>query len=62
MHIVVIEPLGVEQSLIDELKQPLLDAGHTFVYHTTRVTDTPTLIERGKDADILVVANLPLPA
>lgn len=32
------------------------------VYYDTRVTDTETLIERGKDADIIAVSNLPLNA
>lgn len=60
MQITAIEPLGVDIALIDSLSAALTAAGHTFTYHTTRVTDTPTLIERGKDADIIIVANLPL--
>lgn len=32
------------------------------VYYDTRVTDTETLIEQGKDADIIAVSNLPLNA
>ena len=33
-----------------------------IVSYQTKVTDTESLIERGKDADIIMVANLPLNA
>ena len=33
-----------------------------ITYYNTRVADTDTLIERGKDADIIAVSNLPLNA
>lgn len=60
MKIVVLEPLGVKEAYIEQLAQGLKAAGHEFVYHGTKVTDTPSLISRGKDADILVIANMPL--
>ena len=60
MKIVGIEPLGIEEDLVMELGAKLERQGHQFVYYNTRVTDTPTLIQRGKDADIVIVANLPL--
>ena len=60
MKIVVLEPLGVSEAYVEKLAEGLRAAGHEFVYNTTKVTDTPTLIARGKDADILVIANMPL--
>lgn len=59
MKLVIIEPLGVEdQSLIRMASEALPDVDIT--YYESRVTDTDTLIERGKAADIIVVSNLPM--
>lgn len=60
MKIVVLEPLGVSEAYVEKLAEGLSAAGHEFVYNATKVTDTPSLIARGQDADILVVANMPL--
>lgn len=60
MKIVVIEPLGVEQEKLLEIAAGCLDAKAEIVYHDTRTTDTTSLIERGEDADVIVVSNLPL--
>lgn len=60
MKLVIIEPLGVEKEQLLKIAEEKLSKDVEIVYYDTRVTDTETLIERGKDADILVVANLPL--
>ena len=60
MKLVIIEPLGVEKEKLLEIAGEKLSKDMEIVYYDTRVTDTESLIERGKDADILVVANLPL--
>lgn len=60
MKLVIIEPLGVEKEKLLEIAGEKLSKDVEIVYYDTRVTDTESLIERGKDADILVVANLPL--
>lgn len=60
MKLVIIEPLGVENEKLLEIAEEKISKDVEIVYYDTRVTDTETLIERGKDADILVVANLPL--
>lgn len=59
MKIVIIEPLGIEKESVEKISQENLPE-HEIVYYDTRVTDEATLIERAKDAEILVVANLPL--
>ena len=43
-----------------EDKYCLLYTSVEIVYYPTRTTDTKDLIERGKDADIIAVSNLPL--
>ena len=59
MKMVIIEPLGVADDKLMEMASELKDKVE-IVYYNTRTTDTQELIERGKDADIIVVSNLPL--
>lgn len=62
MKMVVIEPLGVEkEQLLSMISEKLKDQVEIVCYDT-RTTDTEELIQRGKDADIIVVSNLPLNA
>lgn len=62
MKLVIIEPLGVEQEKLLAMAAEQLPESVEVVYYDTRVTNTETLIERGKDADIIAVSNLPLNA
>ena len=62
MKIICMEPLGVSPEKIASLAAPLEAAGHEFVYYTTKETDQEKLLSRVKDADILMLANLPLSA
>ncbi len=62
MKIVVIEPLGVKQEALDTLASESLPQGAEVVYYANRAGSTQELIERGKDADVIIVANQPLPA
>ena len=59
MKIVIIEPLGIEKEMVEKISQRS-EERREIVYYETRVTDDTTLIERAKDADVLVAANLPL--
>lgn len=60
MKLVIIEPLGVEQEKLLKMAEETLGNSLDIVYYDNRTTDTQTLIERGKDADIIAVSNLPL--
>ena len=62
MKLVIIEPLGVNDEKLLSMAKDMLPADLEIVYYNTRVTDTETLIERGRDADIIVVSNLPMNA
>lgn len=61
MKLVIIEPLGVEKDVLLSMAEKL-EPQIEVVYYDTRVTDAQTLIERGKDADIIAVSNLPMNA
>lgn len=60
MKLVIIEPLGVEKEKLLSMAAEALKNNVEIIYYETKVTDTETLIERGKDADIIAVSNLPL--
>jgi D-3-phosphoglycerate dehydrogenase len=60
MKLVIIEPLGVGKETLLKMADETLGNDLEIVYYDNRVTDTEALIERGKDADIIVVSNLPL--
>lgn len=60
MKIVVMEPLGVALEKIEALAVPLKEAGHEFIYHTTKETNQEKLLARVADADIIMLANQPL--
>ena len=62
MTLVIIEPLGVNDEKLLSMAKDMLPADLEIVYYNTRVTDTETLIERGHDADIIAVSNLPMNA
>ncbi|HIX23911.1 MAG TPA: hydroxyacid dehydrogenase [Candidatus Lachnoclostridium avicola] len=62
MKLVIIEPLGVDDEKLLSMAREALPDSVEIQYYNTRVTDTETLIERGKDADIIAVSNLPLNA
>ena len=59
MKIVVIEPLGVETSLLEELAAGLSPKAELVCYDS-RSEDAEELIRRGADADIIVLANQPI--
>lgn len=62
MKIVVMEPLGVTLEKIEALAAPLKEAGHEFIYHTTKETNQEKLLARVADADIIMLANQSLSA
>ncbi len=60
MKMVIIEPLGVDEDKLLSMAKEALGDRVEIVYHDTKATGTQELIERGKDAEIIVVSNLPL--
>lgn len=60
MKLVIIEPLGVEKEKLLSMAQEALSGRMEIVYYDTRTTDTKELIQRGEDADVIVVSNLSL--
>lgn len=61
MNIVLMEPLSVSPEVLEQFAAPLKQAGHTFTAYDTVATENAEMIQRAKDADILMIANHPLP-
>lgn len=59
MKIVMLESLAIRGELLEQYTEPLRQAGHIFEAYE-RDDDTAKQIERCKDADILLIANMPL--
>ncbi|NLJ90799.1 MAG: hydroxyacid dehydrogenase [Clostridiales bacterium] len=61
MKIVMLEPLAVNNEIINDLYKGLIEDNHELVVYDSVTSDTNELIERAKDADALIIANNPLP-
>lgn len=59
MKIVLLESLGVSDQVLTDCARPLTEAGHTFLAYP-KDTDPQVQIERAKDADVIMIANMPL--
>lgn len=59
MKIVLAEPLGVKQELMDDFAAQLTQQGHTFTAYDTRPADQDDLAARIAGADAVMIANYP---
>ena len=59
MNIVLLESLGVSRDILEKYTKELNNEGHTFKAFE-RTDDLEKQIEQAKDADILILANMPL--
>lgn len=62
MNIVTVEPLGISQQDFEALKKEFQSQGHDFHYYLDRNENPTELISRMKDAHIVVISNIKLPA
>ena len=60
MKIVFIEPLGMDKNSVMQQCRTLKNAGHQIVFYDNRSEDEQELIERAKDAEIIMISNIPL--
>lgn len=59
--IVIMESLGISAEELAARKAPFEAQGHVFVDYP-KTTDPAKLIEEAKDADAMILANMPMPA
>ena len=62
MKVSLLEPLGVPETLIRELAEPIEAAGHEFAYFNEKACDAAELARRSEGADVVMIANNPYPA
>lgn len=58
--IVIMESLGISEEILMQLQKPFEEQGHTFVSYP-RTTDPEILVAQAKDADAMILANMPMP-
>lgn len=61
MKVVLMEPLGVSPEIVEKLADELRRKGHIFASYDSFSTDPEELIRRADNADVLIIANHPLP-
>ena len=59
-QICVMEPLGVSKELLQSLAEPFKAQGYELVVHGTKETDQVKLLDRVREASIIILANQPL--
>lgn len=57
MKLAILEPLGINKENLLTMAKETLGNEFEIAYYDTRVEDTETLIERSKDADVVVLTN-----
>lgn len=62
MKIVCVESLGIGRDRFEDLKRHYASMGHEFIYYMDRNEDETTLAERMREADVVVISNIKLPA
>jgi len=58
--IVIMESLGIPEEALLSREEPFIKKGHNFKSFA-RTTDIGTMISQAKDADAMIIANMPLP-
>ena len=61
MKVVLMEALGISAEELAERKKPFEAQGVEFTDYA-RTTDTAKLVAQAKDADVMILANMPMPA
>lgn len=61
MRIVAFEPLGISDDRLANVAAPLAERGHSVIQHHDRVEDLMDMIQRAREADVLIVVDQMLP-
>lgn len=61
MKLVILEPLGIPMSELEDMAKRTLKDTIDITIYDNRKEDIPTLIERSRDADIVVLSNFKYP-
>lgn len=59
-RIAIMESLGISKEELEQRKEPFVKAGHVFT-EFERTDDVEKLKEEARDADVMILANMPMP-
>lgn len=62
MKIVSVEPIGISENRAQEIAAELAKDNHEFICYRDRKEDAATLVERMKDAEVVIVSNIKIGA
>ena len=60
MKIIQLEPTGIDKEYKESIIREFSDLGHEIIFHEIKPTTEDEKIQKAKNADILIVSNLPL--
>ncbi|MGM0411050.1 MAG: 2-hydroxyacid dehydrogenase [Bacillota bacterium] len=60
MKVVLLEPLAISEEKLNEFAKELRNKGHEFEAYDDRVEKEEVIVERAKNADVIIITNLPL--
>ena len=60
MKITAIEPIGVSEERMQDIKNQFADDGHQFYYFSDRETEPENIKERISDSEVIILTNQPL--
>ena len=60
MKIVQIEPIGIKPEELKKIEKTFEEAGHHFIFFEDKPQQDEKIVERAKDAEVIVLSNLPL--
>jgi len=60
MRIIQLEPTGIRKEFKESINREFEEMGHEVIFHETKPETDDEKIQRAKDADVLIVSNLPL--
>ncbi len=61
MLVKLLEPLNIPDTQIEEYGRAIEELGHEFEYFSEKTSEIQELIERSKQADVVMIANNPYP-
>jgi D-3-phosphoglycerate dehydrogenase len=60
MKIIQLEPIGIKDDFKEQIQQDFSRKGHEVIFHETKPENDEEKIQRAKEADVIIVSNLPL--
>lgn len=61
LRIILLEPLGIDEERVRTLADELESQRHKLTIYNNRPKDENELLDRAKDADVVIIANMPFP-